>query len=224
MKPLAEIFNSRSTDKGTVHGDRHNYAPVYGTLFAPLRNKEINLLEIGIFKGASILSWHDYFAKASIVGVDILPSEEWEAISRLERIKLYNGDATDPELIAEQHFDIIIDDAEHTLDNQVSLLSALWPKLTAGGFYIIEDLFVGELPWGGHACGPRHRGFIRYDGAATGGETIFLPRHPQDLNYLNRKNLPANIQSILDNNSHFFTITAVGGGGGLHMMLVIVKS
>lgn len=84
-------------------------------------------------------------------------------------------------------------------------------------------MFVGDLPWGGQASGPRHRGFIRYDGAASGGETTFLPKHPQDINYLSRKNLPDDIQMILDNNSHFFTITAVGAAGGLHMMLVIVK-
>ncbi len=223
MKTLDEIFNYFGTDKGSVHGDRHNYSPVYSALFTPLRHSEIKLLEIGILEGASLDSWHEFFTKATIHGAEVKPAPSLDRFEDMPRVKIHKGCATDPALIPENDFQIIIDDACHSLAAQVCLLSALWSKLKPGGYYILEDLFVGNLPWGVTASGPKNRAYLQYKGYAPSEDTEYMPKHPQDLNFLNRRGLPRAINKILEENSHFFTISSIGRAGGLHMMLVITK-
>ena len=54
--------------------------------------------------------------------------------------------------------DVIIDDASHALAHQLVALEALWPRLKANGFYIVEDLTIGALPWMRGAAGlDQHR-------------------------------------------------------------------
>lgn len=45
MSSLTDIMNKHGSDKG---GGHHNYTEYYSTLFEFLRNKPINILEIGI--------------------------------------------------------------------------------------------------------------------------------------------------------------------------------
>ena len=47
-----------------------------------------------------------------------------------------------PELL-----DIIIDDGSHRFHDQETMLLTLWPRLRPGGFYVVEDVLVGALPW-----------------------------------------------------------------------------
>jgi hypothetical protein len=224
MKSLDQIFCQRITDKGSLGGLGHNYAAVYETLFEPLRASRIKLLEIGIWDGASLESWHEYFVNAQIYGAEIAPRHDENQFVDRPRIETFIGDATDPELIPDSDFQIIIDDADHALKTQLRLLAGLWPKLNPGGYYIIEDLFVGDLPWGGSASTPKSDVDLNYNGYSAGDDLEFLPRQPQDLNFLNRAQLPDEICNILNHNKHFFTITSVSPRGGLHMMLVLVKN
>jgi hypothetical protein len=134
------------------------------------------------------------------------------------------GDAANPDLFSDQIFDFIRDDSNHVTDTQVKSLSAHWEKLRAGGLYIIEDLFVGELPWGG-ASSDRSFSFLwPYSGFSRSPRRHFFPRHPQDLFFLNRKGMSASVREIMGTNEHFFTISSISNDGGLHMMLVIKKS
>jgi len=47
MKTLNEIMNVYVTDK---RSEEHNYVPHYEEAFESLRNKELKVLEIGIFR------------------------------------------------------------------------------------------------------------------------------------------------------------------------------
>jgi hypothetical protein len=53
----------------------HNYHKHYAEQFHDLRHSVKKVLEIGVFRGHSLLMWHDYFPNAEIYGVDI--SFEW---------------------------------------------------------------------------------------------------------------------------------------------------
>ena len=64
---LKELFNKYGCDKSTKHG----YDTVYQKLFEPLQDKEINILEVGIFKGASTSAFYEFFPKANIYALDI---------------------------------------------------------------------------------------------------------------------------------------------------------
>ena len=47
-----------------------SFLAVYESLFAPLRERPVALLELGIHHGGSLLMWRDYFAQGSIAGLD----------------------------------------------------------------------------------------------------------------------------------------------------------
>ena len=51
--------NQYSTDKEFSH----HYLGVYDELFAPFKDKEINLLEVGVATGGSLKLWEKYFTK-----------------------------------------------------------------------------------------------------------------------------------------------------------------
>ena len=59
------------TDKNRCKKHGHCYGRLYDHLFSPFKDKKIDLVEIGIEHGASIVSWREYFTKANIIGIDI---------------------------------------------------------------------------------------------------------------------------------------------------------
>lgn len=131
---LAKIYEKYKSgcDKGTVH----SYIEYYEELFRPLQNEPITLLEIGVYKGASLRMWADYFTKGSIVGVDIRPPQKIIH----SRIKVFQLDATEVTVAGcVGELDIVIDDGSHELHDQLGAFAHLWPKVKPGGLYIIED-------------------------------------------------------------------------------------
>jgi len=49
---------------------RLGYLDVYDAITAPWIDKEIKLLEVGVYQGGSLKLWRDYFPRGTIVGVD----------------------------------------------------------------------------------------------------------------------------------------------------------
>ena len=87
----------------------------------------------------SLRMWREYFSKGEIVGVDIDPPAS--PVAGCEVVRMHQADrATIEARWPDQHFDIIIDDGSHILEDQVLSLIWLWPKLKPGGVYIIEDI------------------------------------------------------------------------------------
>lgn len=137
--PLRQIFTLFGTDKQRKGG--HSYAAAYADVFGPLRSKRIKLLEIGLFKGSSLLGWRAYFPHASIAGFDIMPKPEMAR----GRVRIYQGDqgsAADLDRVcaAEGQFDLIIDDGSHFNRHQLFSFRHLFPHLKEGGIYVIEDV------------------------------------------------------------------------------------
>ena len=94
-----------------------SFLAVYESLFAPLRERPVALLELGIHHGGSLLMWRDYFAQGSIAGLDQhhVPVDDASG-----RIRTYQGQQQDSVLLdriavemAPEGFDIVIDDASH---------------------------------------------------------------------------------------------------------------
>jgi hypothetical protein len=61
------------------------------------------------------------------------------------RITTFLGSGDDREYmlkIARMHgpFDLIVDDGNHLYASQLAAFETLWPSVTAGGVYVIEDL------------------------------------------------------------------------------------
>jgi len=118
---------------------KYCYLDVYEDLFAPLKEKELRILEIGVSSGGSVKMWEEYFPKAQIVGFD--RQEKCKGFET-DRIKIITGDQGDDNAIAAipGEFDIIIDDGSHKVKHQRHTLRILWPMVKPGGYFIIEDL------------------------------------------------------------------------------------
>lgn len=119
-----------------------HYFEIYDENFSKYRNKEITIIEIGVFRGGSLKLWRNYFgSQAKIIGLDIDPScKQYES----ENTKVYIGDQKDKNflrsiLIENGSPDIIIDDGGHTSNQQISSFNILFPELKLGGTYLIED-------------------------------------------------------------------------------------
>ena len=156
MRTLNEIFNEHGSDKGTVDpgwGYVHGYGPIYELLIGHLREKPIRLLEIGIWKGASLRSWLEYFPLASVFAMDNGSACTLEQISvdtkRSRIIRADQGDRQELKNAVESFggmFDVIIDDGSHISSHQQTSLGFLFPYVVSGGLYIIEDLTLPGRP------------------------------------------------------------------------------
>ena len=132
--------NVFGTDKGGYTNEHDYVKGFYDKEFARYQDKDISLLEIGIFGGASLVLWSKYFTKAKIVGVDIIDRVP-DKYKNIERVTHIFNDAYKFE-VAESfgNFDIIIDDGPHTLDSMIQFIRLYLPKVNDGGVLIIEDV------------------------------------------------------------------------------------
>jgi len=137
------------TDKSSL---RQNYLVHYERLLSHLRGDSFNLIEIGVYRGASLAVWNAYFPKATIVGVDIADRCRQYAKGR---IKVAIGSQADAafltELAAEYPPTIVIDDGSHNPDHQIFSFEHLFPLLRPGGCYIVEDFGLGVTSRDGYA-------------------------------------------------------------------------
>jgi 8-demethyl-8-alpha-L-rhamnosyltetracenomycin-C 2'-O-methyltransferase len=140
MTSLLECFAKYGCDKGW----RHHYDAVYEPLLEPLRELPITLLEVGVFVGASLSAWADYFPNAKIRGVDtfaLVPRWALPAMAH-PRVRGYKCDSTKetPEGFALGSVDVIIDDGDHAPESQIATFGHYFPLLKSGGLYFIEDV------------------------------------------------------------------------------------
>jgi len=131
---MRECFDKHGCDKGVRHGYERAYEPI----FEPLRHEPIRILEVGIWRGASLCAWLDYFTKAEIVAIDTFGRIQPEDIQVLcdPRIDWYRHDSTVP--IDLGHFDITIDDGFHRFPAQRMTLENFKPRSDR---YFIEDVW-----------------------------------------------------------------------------------
>jgi cephalosporin hydroxylase len=125
-----------------------HYFDIYHRHFAKFRGKEITVVEFGVFQGGSLQMWRDYFGpKAHIVGVDINPQCADMADGQTEIII---GDQEDREFLralAERlgKIHVVIDDGGHTMQQQINTFEELWPRVTNGGVFLVEDLHTSYI-------------------------------------------------------------------------------
>lgn len=129
---LNEIGLKYGTDKSSIC---HNYLHFYDSVFAPIRNHSLKVLEIGIKDGASIKMWRDYFPNAYVVGCDINECEPIRGCSVVLQ------DATEPNFLMSIDWDIIIDDGSHYTHDQIEVLkNYTWKK-----YFVMEDLHTSFI-------------------------------------------------------------------------------
>lgn len=132
MNTLHEIGLKHSTDKATTH----LYMGNYEKYLSSLRDKEFVLLEIGVGNGSSISMWKEAFPKAKVYGIDINVDCAGEGI--------FIGSQTDTEFLDKVLLEIgtpnvLIEDGSHYAPYTIETFKYLFPKISNGGFYFIED-------------------------------------------------------------------------------------
>ena len=140
------------------------YFRTYEEVFAPLADREVHLLELGISAGGSLELWRDYFPGGTIAGIDVSPVTLHEAGPR---VRVYRGLQQDTALLdrvreetAPGGFDIIIDDCSHIGEFTALSFWHLFDRhLKPGGLYVIEDWGAGYMRTSpdGKAYRPRRR-------------------------------------------------------------------
>ena len=156
METLAQIATRYATDKAA----HTHYLRNYEEHFAPLRHRDVRLLELGVKEGGSLLMWRDYFPLGTIAGLDIEPARFEDSSAR---VRVYQGPQQDAALLdriarecAPEGVDIVIDDCAHI---GVLARASFWHlfdnHLKPGGIYVVEDWGTGY--WGDWVDGVRHR-------------------------------------------------------------------
>ena len=156
MSNLTALANKYRSDKGTQWSFAHKYSYLYDLIFSPYRDAKVNFLELGLAVGGpdtatgqaerrvnspSVAMWLEYFRFAHVFGFDISDFSHL----RHDRFTFTRGDlgvVADLERLAgaAPHFDIVIDDGSHASYHQQLAFKVLWPKVVAGGLYVVEDL------------------------------------------------------------------------------------
>ena len=175
LKTLDELLIIHGSDKATEHtrtyAKPHGYSVVMEKYFAPLRDKPIKFLEVGIGGGESARAWLDYFENAEIYGVDFVQNTNIfnQPGKPYKRYTFSHGDQTDRTMwkcFLANHgkdWDVIVDDGSHRNDGIITTFEEMWPNLKSGGYYMIEDLGAGCTPGTVFVVGgfPTHMDWIR---------------------------------------------------------------
>jgi ubiquinone/menaquinone biosynthesis C-methylase UbiE len=137
-KKLTELGLKTGTDKAYYH----LFTEFYNDYFENFLCRPINILEIGIASGKSILMLREFFPNASIYAIDI--NEESVNLDLGDNVHKYLCSQDDfanlSNLFSETKFDIIIEDGSHFTSHQQTSLGFFFQYLNAGGIYICEDL------------------------------------------------------------------------------------
>ena len=141
MNELHKIANHYSSSKLYM-----NYFDIYYNFFFPLKNRKINILEIGVLDGDSLRIWRDFFTNANICGFDIEKKN-----FKIPNVDIRFGDQTDIDFLKTiiddyKKFDIIIDDGSHISKHIIKSFSFLFDYLNENGLYIVEDLQTSYFP------------------------------------------------------------------------------
>ena len=140
MGRLKDIFYSK--DNRFITKCDH-YLEAYERHFSRFCNVDVNVLEIGVYKGGSLQMWKKYFGdKSNIFGIDIR-----RKCKKLEedRIKIFIGDQSNRDFLRSvlkemPKIDIVIDDGGHKPNQQINSFDELYPNISENGVYLCEDL------------------------------------------------------------------------------------
>jgi hypothetical protein len=138
MKTLTGLFkeNYYDTDKGTDH----DYLTEYDRLFYPYRDREINVFEVGYYRGGSCRLWEDYFSKAFIKFIDINTSCVLTTKNPRISLEIISSMELTTEYFNSFRPDIAIDDSFHSLESQLHFIEVVYPALREGGLLVVEDI------------------------------------------------------------------------------------
>jgi len=155
VSELCEIGQKYDTDKSsqrnnvTDYRHCHPYTLFYEGLFKNKKDEPLNIAELGILDGGSLLMWKEYFTNSEIYGFEynIELINNFKQNFNNDRINIFNIDVTNEYSIENAFselnilYDIIIEDTTHQFEDQIRVIENTYKYLKPGGILIIEDIF-----------------------------------------------------------------------------------
>ena len=160
-KDLDHLFEYFNSDKGefyinqymqpikknNLRIDAHGYSKIYEKYFEKIRGDKLNVLELGSFYGNAAGAFFYYFKNSKIFSGDVFPD-----LFRYKSLRLKNfyintsseKSINDTLVKANDYFNVIIEDASHTLPDQIISLFLLFKKLKPNGIFVCEELDFPE--------------------------------------------------------------------------------
>lgn len=134
-----------TSDKGYDHDYIDAY---YATEFDGKRESVLNVLELGVQWGGSLMLWSSWFTNAKVVGLDIYEGvpqhyEEMRDGREFPNVEIRIQDGYSDQVIAEHQdnfYDYVIDDGPHSLESMITAIHKWLPKVKPGGKLVIEDI------------------------------------------------------------------------------------
>lgn len=137
-----------------------HYLDFYSEFFGASRGRHFNVLEVGLYRGGSLLLFGRYLRNARILGIDLIAPEKFvlQQLSQPEfagRLRVELGSQDDPTFLRgalNEHFgsellDVVIDDASHLYEQSRTTFETVFhERLRPGGHYVIEDWGAGYWP------------------------------------------------------------------------------
>ena len=147
MNTLDNLAKKYGTDKSS---EIHNYCVKYEKYLPFNRNDKLNIMEIGVLDGKSLLTWQEYFYNSNIIGIDINP-DCYQYNDRDNRVHVEIGSQFDMEFLTQiktQYgpFDMILDDGSHINEHVIFSFMQLWDSIKPGGLYVVEDCATSYYP------------------------------------------------------------------------------
>lgn len=128
---------------GRVIDKWHHLLPLYDRYFGPFRGKPVRMLEIGVYKGGSLAMWRRYFGPEAIIfGIDINPDcARFDGEDASVRIGSQDDPAFLRRVVEEMGgVDLVLDDGSHMARHIQTSFEVLFPLVSEGGIYAVEDL------------------------------------------------------------------------------------
>ncbi len=150
---METIGRSCGTDKWS-----HGFLNFYDSFMSSKKNEPIRFMEIGVFYGASVKMWSQYFTHpdTKIVGADWFKGEMGNTTtfgnprkaivenidSRVKYVELDQGSLDELKTLKDSQgmFDFILDDGSHLMKHQQQTFGVLFDTIKPGGYFIIEDI------------------------------------------------------------------------------------
>lgn len=136
---FAELCLEYGCDKESSH----HYGCAYDWLLGTISGRvPLKILEIGIYKGAGLRVLQKLFPAANIYAIDIDPAAVLLAPVGVVAAEMDQNNSQMLNCLAMSagHFDLVIDDGSHLIRHQKQSFETLWPYISVGGLYVIEDL------------------------------------------------------------------------------------
>ena len=156
-KDLNYLFEHFNSDKGKnyfnqydkpikVNNERiigHGYHKFYENYFAKIKDNNLDILEIGSFRGNASAALFFYLPNSNITSLDLYPDLFLYKSKRIVNDYLDNSSVIEIEnriLIHDKKYDFVIEDAGHYYKDQIISLFKIFPKVKKKGIYVIEEL------------------------------------------------------------------------------------